>query len=364
VQNGDGNMDLWTVNGNKPWLVYLGDGTGAAGLTEVTDWPGYQGSMNDGYQSYVKPCVADFDGDQIDDVYTPTYTNRLNALFVSTGEGNFVRKNLDTPGWLTGETATVEMQTLWSNNCAVGDMNGDGSPDVFIANYKGGSGDACSNEILINDGAGNFKGSIAPGGEKKSKSVSMCDFTNNGILDAVVTNKYSISALMINDGAGSFVATEPFIANAYSNNANACGDFDADGDADIIEGRWHKSDLLWVNDGAGSFTQDSSSPAGSIITRNGYSNTQRTWAIDTADFNGDGLLDIWFAMNRPADRVLMSDGVGGFVEYEEGPAVHVPAGESGGTCFTTNCDFNNDGLLDIYMGNDGDPNRILMAYSL
>ena len=59
--------------------VYFGDGTGATGLTESAYPPPISQST---HRAHHNPCVADFNGDQIDDVYVAQNVGQLNSSFL------------------------------------------------------------------------------------------------------------------------------------------------------------------------------------------------------------------------------------------------------------------------------------------
>ena len=72
-----------------------------------------------------------------------------------------------------------------SNDVKLGDLNGDGTLDAFVAN-KG------ANKIWYNDGFGYFWDSGQTPGEGDSRGVALGDIDNDGDLDAVVVNHSNV----------------------------------------------------------------------------------------------------------------------------------------------------------------------------
>lgn len=73
--------------------------------------------------------------------------------------------------------------------------------------------------------------------------------------------------------------------------------------------------------------------------------------VASADFNGDGLVDLYFTSNQQADRLYLNKGNFKFQDVSQ--AAHIN-NDSGWTTGVTHVDINNDGLLDIYVCKVGD----------
>ncbi|HUS55348.1 MAG TPA: FG-GAP-like repeat-containing protein [Thermohalobaculum sp.] len=67
--------------------------------------------------------------------------------------------------------------------------------DVFVANADG------VNQILSNDSSGTFTAAIAPGGSLDSRGVALGDLDGDGDLDAFVANSVT-NQILTNDGYG------------------------------------------------------------------------------------------------------------------------------------------------------------------
>jgi hypothetical protein len=92
-----------------------------------------------------------------------------------------------------------------SANVSIGDINGDGHPDIVIA--KGRHWPLMS-RVLIGDGRGNFSSGYDLGdGAYRSYSARLADIDQDGDLDVVLSNDAPDPKLVqLNDGKGHFHA--------------------------------------------------------------------------------------------------------------------------------------------------------------
>ena len=82
----------------------------------------------------------------------------------------------------------------------LGDLDGDGDLDAFVANVYN-----APNRVLLNDGLGNFSDSGQSLGNGSSYDVSLADIDGDGDLDAFVANRSTASdRVWLNDGTGTF----------------------------------------------------------------------------------------------------------------------------------------------------------------
>lgn len=87
-------------------------------------------------------------------------------------------------------------------------------------------------------------------------------------------------------------------------------------------------------------------------------NSFTSWGISWQDYDGDGDLDL-FVNDKDQHRLYRNDGAGVFTDVTP-PALASPA-PLGFYYTTTWGDYNNDGYLDLYMGNDGDKHALFMG---
>jgi len=187
-----------------------------------------------------------------------------------------------------------------SETAALGDLDGDGDLDAFIANSlhldeNGDVVDSNPNEVWLNDGRGTFTNRSQLLGEQRSYAVALGDLDGDGDLDAIVGNRYQ-DEIWYNDGRGNFSKGDQMLGNSLTRYLYL-QDFDGDADLDAFIGS-DKQGVIWLNDGHGQF-----SDSGQHLK---YSNRH---AVAIGDVNNDGTVDI-LAGNLTASIVWLNDGKG------------------------------------------------------
>jgi hypothetical protein len=271
---------------------------------------------------------------------------------------------------------------------AAGDFNGDGIPDLAVANNISGG----TVHILLGDGKGAFTaGGTYSSGGSSPRTVAVADFNNDGKPDIAVANYGSGTVgILYGAGAGGFapVVTYSTVGNTQG---LAIGDFNSDGKPDIATTNWGGGTVgVLLSKSGGGFTATSITTGDSwpddiaaadfngdgkldLVVANGFSNTVRillgngsggfsignaynsgvswTQGIAVGDFNGDGNKDVVTSgVSSSAVGVLLSDGHGGL-----GTVTTFATGGSGPFGLAT-ADFNNDGKLDIAVSNTNSNN--------
>jgi len=181
---------------------------------------------------------------------------------------------------------------------AVGDFNGDGKPDLAIANLQGDTID-----VRLNIGNGSFGAptTLSLAVLSRPDGIVAADFNRDGKADLATsdggTNKVSI---LLGNGLGGFASPVDYDTHTAPY-AIAVGDFNRDGKPDLVVANYNSNDasiLLGIGDGTFAAKVDYSYPAGSSPS-----------FVATGDFNGDGALD--FAVtNQDANNVSVRFGVG------------------------------------------------------
>lgn len=101
------------------------------------------------------------------------------------------------------EIVPLETVSETSSNASIGDLNGDGHPDIVLVKGRHWQ---VTTRIFYGDGAGHFiPGPPLPSNAVKSYSGSLADMTKSGYLDIVLSNDQPDPKLvLVNDGKGNF----------------------------------------------------------------------------------------------------------------------------------------------------------------
>ncbi|MEP1093898.1 MAG: VCBS repeat-containing protein [Cyclobacteriaceae bacterium] len=274
-------------------------------------------------------AVVDIDKDgDLDVILAMEYVE--NILLINDGTGRLVDESKDRFPRVRHD----------SEDIAVADFDNDGDLDVIFV-----SEDDQVNEYYENIGNAHFK---AVGNrwnvQGTSNSVESSDLNGDGNIDLVIGNSGQ-NFILINNGDGIFKDETALRlpTNTYTTQDLELADVDGDGDLDIVEGNETHNRIL-INNGNGVFADESSNRLPKI--------NDQTREIDLGDVDNDGDLDIVCAnvdfggFGDPQNRLLLNDGKGNFTEATD----RLPQSNFR-TVDMDFADLNNDGILDVLMGN-------------
>jgi len=225
--------------------------------------------------------VGDLDGDGDQDAFI------ANWAWLNDGNGAFAHS-----GGGVGFLGTFF-------DLALGDLDGDGDIDAFVTSVE------AANTVWLNDGAGHFEDSGQELGDRDSTWVALGDLDSDGDLDAFVANDY-IDEVWLNDGSGTFVNSGLRIPGGF-NRGVELGDVDSDGDLDVFV-LGLNTVRVWLNDGG----MQKGTPG--KFTESGWTLEYIARDVALGDLDGDGGLDAFIAGSYDGGTVWLSDGGGTFVD--------------------------------------------------
>lgn len=349
--DGDGDLDVVVAVEHGPNALYLNDGKG-----KLTWKPGAFGNA-DGDNEHVR--AADLDGDGHMDVVFVAEADEVHRLFLGDGKGGFVDRSERLPLRSQG------------NGLAIGDVNGDGLPDIVIGNTPEGKSEPARNTLLLNDPArpGHFIDASAthlPRTDDHTQGIALADMDGDGDLDMVIANQSPPNRLLLNDGKGRFEDASDRLELKTPLETREVHVFDAnaDGDPDIVffnltsnNQSWDKDPRtrLLLNDGHGRFRD-----ASDRLPQHRFS----SWGGTVIDFDGDGAPDLLVsAIQVPGFvpqqvRAWRNDGDGRFSDVTL-PAI--PGLTVGRSWSMAQGDLDGDGKPDVFIGGWRSQARLLLT---
>jgi len=295
------------------------------------------------------------------DIYKPPHPLR-SALYHNNGDGTFTDVT---------EKAGVGGEGHYGQGVAVGDYDNDGFPDLYVTGY--------GRAILYhNNGNGTFTDVTAKAGVADeggwSTSAGWFDYDKDGWLDLVVTNyiewspknniwcgehrpgyrsychpgnyKGQKTKLYHNNHDGTFTDVTEKAGFKLSGWTLDLGHADANNDGwdDLYIACDFGTDHFFVNNGDGTFTDKTESAIGF--------DTKKGMNVDWGDYDNDGLLDIYVTnitddYMREGNFLWHNNGNLTFTDLARETGTHDTGWGWGAKFF----DYDNDGWLDLYVVN-------------
>ncbi len=224
------------------------------------------------------------------------------------------------------------------NSAAVGDFNGDGDPDVAVANEFAGSV-----SVLLGGAGGSFSAAtnIATGGFPFAVAVG--DFNADGDPDLAVADAFDgIISVLLGSTGGTFTGPTNFPAGSFPASV-AVGDFNGDGDPDLAVADQVTGEILVLRGTAG----------GGFTAPTTVGTATGPFSIAVGEFNGDGDPDLAVA-DQFSGRVLVLLGSTG--ANFTAPAMVASGSDPDSVAVG---DFNGDGDPDLAVA-DQSPGEIMV----
>jgi len=388
--DGDGWPDIYFVNGRDLYnrgivarnALYHNNGDGT--FTDVTEKAGVLGT------GYALGCVwGDYDNDGFPDLFVTQYG--ANVLYHNNGDGTFTD--------VTKKAGVAGADRVLHSGTTFFDYDRDGKLDLYVGGYLTLEPDSpryCDLDGLYtncpprvykgapdvlyhNNGDGTFTDVTSAAGiyqpDGKNLSVAAVDYDDDGWPDIFVANDGLSAYLYHNEHNGTFTETGLLSGMALTARgktmAAMClsfGDYNNEGRLNLYISDFQKSsDHVFHNEGKGTFAEVSDQMGITIPTQNVLS-----FGGGFFDYDNDGWLDLFIANGHVYPEIEQSAQKIPFKQinslfHNDGKVKFVETTKVSGNGFQTPyagrgvafADFDNDGSVDLVVGNNGDPPLLL-----
>ena len=329
---GDGDLDLIVAIEHAPNILLINDGEGRFSDESLERIPQHTHDSED-------IGVADLDGDGDPDIVVASEDDHTNEMYLNNGDGTFVD---------AGDRWPVDGI---SNAVVVGDIDRDGDFDIVVGNNGQNALLTNSGAGRFSDRTATHLPVI----QDVTQDLELGDADGDGDLDLLVGNE-DRNRLLINDGHGRFTdetdARLPVPSHEETREADF-GDVDGDGDLDIVFANTqffvpqaNRQNRLLINDETGRFADETDTR----LPRDG----DLTVDADFVDLDGDGDLDIVLGNSMHEGTGGSTVGERFSVYLNDGTAVFenarwvLPRSIVGNGFDVETADFNGDGRVDLY----------------
>jgi hypothetical protein len=262
----------------------------------------------------------------------------------------------------------------YGQGVAAGDVDNDGFPDLYVTSFG-------PSQLLRNQGDGTFRDVTARGGahdERWSTSAAFFDYDRDGWLDLYVANYVdfvfpvhkpcfsvygkpdycsptaflpSPHRLLRNRGDLTFedVSEKARILTVKGNGLGvSTADFDGDGWIDVYVANDQMENFLWLNQRDGTF-QNVGLERGAALSFDG--SPEASMGVDGGDFDDDGDEDLYLThLTGQKNTLYVNEGSGVFTDRTFQSGLGGPGQKTTGFG-TAWLDFDNDGHLDLLVVN-------------
>src|SRR6202158_1432924 len=220
--NGDGKPDLVVANQCQANCANIG----AVGVLLGNGDGTFQTAVayvTGGVQALFA-AVGDINGDGKPDIVVANYGSSTVGVLLGNGDGTFQ----PAVTYSSGGTQPVSV--------AIVDVNSDGKPDLLVANCS----NTCGNEgvvgVLLGKGDGTFQPAVAyDSGGISARSIAVADVNGDGKPDMAVVNDQSETVgVLLGNGDGTFQTAVTYGFGGFAGISVALGDVNGDGRPDLL----------------------------------------------------------------------------------------------------------------------------------
>jgi FG-GAP-like repeat len=270
--DGDGRQELVSTDGWDTLQMWSFDDAGALLLSTTIRIAGASSNML---------AAADMDSDGDDDLVVGWRPSGDDGFAVAWNEGGEL---------LIGEPSS---STDYVHTFAVGDLTGDGLPDVVLSAYT----DSVV-EVWRNVRPDKFDLIYSSKGRTPTAQIRIADLDGNGTNDLLLGDESNMDLRVLSNGGDGTSWTESSIPVSDTNSSLsnlAVADADQDGDLDIFAGSPNSGVSVLLGDGVGGFVHTGSLPGPALVGSS---------SILAFDHEGDGDVDIAWSDGNEGVRVF------------------------------------------------------------
>jgi len=288
-------------------------------------------------------ALSDFNGDGMHDMALVRSNEGMVSIHLGNGDGTF----------RAGASAAVP--GLVSVTAA--DFNGDGRFDLSAPTFSQGVA------ILLGNGDGTFRAPVNYPAGRELTYVATGDFNRDGRLDLAVSSAANFLAhILPGNGDGTFRAATSYVLGNDPETL-VIADVNADGNPDIVAGEGIAELLVGTEDngfitvlfgrGDGTFAG-----AQALEVPSQDATRETSFSLASADFNGDGRMDVAVGKSTGHVGLLLGRAGGGL---QAGPVLAPPNARR--AVSITAADFNGDGRTDLAYADDAGNRAVVLPGS-
>lgn len=318
-------------------------------------------------RSWGNPMWGDFNNDGLLDLFVPNHEAPSNVagggvlpyIYINNGDGTFTDV-VETSGIMPIQPDTSAWQGV-----SIADYDGDGALDVFIVEppFQGGGLAPTLNHLFKGNGDGTWTYVSVAVGFVAARDYGECsffvDYDNDGLLDVFVKNipnvvgEAAANVLYRNNGDGTFTKVDGAAGLADATHGVTEGsivsfaDYDNDGLMDVAFSGNNTAEALYHHNADGTFTD--------VTTSAGLTPKLNSQGLAWGDYNNDGLLDLYVSRGSSNGKgvqnnsLYRNNGDGTFTDV----AAEAGADDGTDTWAAVWGDYDNDGFLDLFVARPG-----------